>query len=146
MTTIISQVPARGVDNHSGGSYDRAAQMDLIETDPFHGVIQLLSGSTDVIPSTKAGNYIINTAGVDAMTLAAPPSGGPAAGGYDGIQIAIYSNTANAHTLTATALLQTGGTATGVLTWPAHAGAGVILRAYGGLWQLIQNNLVVLTS
>jgi hypothetical protein len=146
MTTIITQVPARGVDNHSGGSYDRTAQMDLIETDPFHGVIQILSGTTDAIPSTKAGNYIINTGSADAMTLSAPPAGGPAAGGYDGIQIALYSNTAFAHTLTATGLLQTGGTATGVLTFPAHAGAGVILRAYGGFWQLIQNNLVVLTS
>jgi hypothetical protein len=142
---------ARGVQNHAGGAYDAGAQSDIIQTDPLQGPIILLTGTADAInpygvnaPSSSplsSTNYMVNTGSADLMTLAAPVSGVD-----DGLSISIYSNTAFAHTLTSTGNFQTGGTATGVLTFAAHAGAGVLLRAYQGKWQIIGNNLVTLTS
>jgi hypothetical protein len=139
-------MPGRGPDNHSGGSYDRSAQRDIIETGPFHGAIQLLSGTADAISPYNGGNYIITTGSADAMTLAAPIAGALQNGGADNLQIAVVSNTAYAHTLTATGLLQTGAAGTGVLTFAAHAGAGFALRAYQGLWQLIGSIGITVTS
>jgi hypothetical protein len=104
-------------------------------------VLTVLTGSTDAIPPHTTATYLINTAGVDAMTLAAPTTGTD-----DGLVITLTSNTANAHTLTATSLLQTGGTAVTLLTWPAHPGASVTLMAVKGKWNIISNNVVVLTS
>lgn len=100
-----------------------------------------LSGTADAIPPHVSHTYVVTKAGVDAMTLAAPT-----ATTDDGIIITITSNTANAHTITATNLLQTGGTAVSVLTFAAHAGASVTLMAYQGKWNIISNNLVALTS
>jgi hypothetical protein len=147
MTTIISGAqPGRGIANHSGGAYDGGARQDLLDTWPFHNPITFLSGSGDAIPPNVAAQYLITTAGVDAMTLVAPASGGPLVGGSDGLMIAIVSNTAHAHTLTATGLLQTGASGTGVLTMAADAGCTIVLRAYQGLWQLISSNGITVTS
>lgn len=92
----------------------------------------LLSGSTDAVPANLSASYMVTTAGVDAMTLAAPT-----AVVDDGKTIVISSNTANAHTLTATGLLQCGTTAVNVATFAAHPGAGLTLRAYNGKWNVI---------
>ena len=134
----------RGLFNHSGGSFDQAEILDIVQTDPFQSnVITLLTGTADAVnPYNASGNnYIVNTGSADAMTLAAPVSTTD-----DGLVISIVSNTAFAHTLTSTGNFQTGGTATGVLTFAAHAGAAILLRAYQGKWQIIGNNLVTLTS
>lgn len=88
-----------------------------------------LSGSADAINPHVESNYVITKAGVDAMTLAAPT-----ATIDDGKVIQIDSTTANAHTLTATGLLNTGAAAVNVATFAAHAGASVRLRAYQGAW------------
>jgi hypothetical protein len=90
----------------------------------------LLSADGAVSPHLAA-NYIVTKAGVAALTLAAPT-----AGTDDGVTITITSNTANAHTLTATGLLQTGATATDAATFAAHAGAGLTLQAYQGKWMV----------
>src|SRR5579872_1774030 len=63
----------------------------------------VLSGSTDAIPPHAPGTYVVNSPGVDAMTLTAPT---PTTD--DNTIIVVTSNTANAHTITATGLLQTG--------------------------------------
>ena len=134
----------RGIFNHSGGSYDFSAQLDIAQTDPFQSsTIVVLTGTADVLNpyQGQGNNYIINTGSADAITLAAPVSGVD-----DNLTIAVVSNTAFAHTITSTGNFQTGGTATGVLTFAAHAGAGLTLRAYQGKWQIINNNLVTLTS
>jgi len=133
---------ARGLGSHSGGAYDKSATQDIIDGDSLQGPIILLSGSADAINPHVAGNYIVTTAGVDAMTLAAPT-----AGADDGLSINIYSNTAYAHTLTATGLLQTGQSGkTGVLTFAAYAGCGCTLRAYGGYWQVLSSQSMTYTS
>ncbi len=134
----------RGLFNHSGGSFDIAEMLDLVQTDPYQSAtITVLTGTTDVInPYNPFGNnYIVNTGSADAMTLAAPVSGTD-----DGLCVSIVSNTAQAHTLTSTGNLQTGASGTGVLTMAADAGCTILLRAYKGKWQLIGSTGITVTS
>jgi len=77
---------------------------------------------------------------VDAMTLAAPT-----AGLDDGLVIAIYSDTLNAHTITATSLLANGTALKTTATFAAFRGAGLVLRAFNGVWQVVANTAVTLT-
>jgi hypothetical protein len=90
-----------------------------------------VNGAIPVRPST---NYVITKAGVYAATLAAPT-----ADTDDGVRIEVISNTANAHTITATGLLQTGSASVNVATFAANAGAGLVLRAYQGKWQVVSS-------
>lgn len=94
--------------------------------------------------SVSSGNYaLITKAGVIALTLTAPT-----AGVQDGMRITIKAyNGANADTLTATSLLQTGGgsspytTATfGATT--AFVGASLTLEAYAGFWYVVASTNV----
>lgn len=84
------------------------------------------------IPPHVGHVYVITKAGVLADTLAAPT-----AGTDDGLEITVTSNTANAHTITATGLLQTGSASVNVATFAAFAGAGLTLMAYQGKWNVI---------
>lgn len=89
---------------------------------------QVLTTDGAVGPSAAA-TYVITKAGVLAMTLAAP-----VATTDDGKVIVITSNTANAHTLTATGLFQCGTAAVNLATFAAQKGAGLTLMAYQGKW------------
>lgn len=91
-----------------------------------------LSGSTDAIPIT-GGFYKVTTAGVDAMTLAAPTA--------DGIVLLVTSQTAQAHTITATSLLATGGSSSPytTATFAAKIGAGLMLVSLNSVWNLISS-------
>jgi hypothetical protein len=91
-----------------------------------------LTGSADALSPNVSANYIVNSTGVDAMTLAAPT-----AVVDDGKTIIVSSNGAHAHTITATGLLQTGSASVNVATFAAHAGAGLTLKAYNGYWNVI---------
>lgn len=85
-----------------------------------------------IAPGTPA-TYVITKAGVLADTLAAP-----VATTDDGKVITITSATANAHTLTATGLLQTGAAANANLaTFAAFPGAGLTLMAYQAKWYVL---------
>lgn len=88
--------------------------------------------------SVQSQTALLTKAGVDAMTLAAP-----VAGTQDGIVITIQSTTANAHTVTATGLFQCGTAAVNLATFPAQAGASIVLVAFNGKWVVASNNLVV---
>lgn len=93
-------------------------------------VYALTALTTDgAISPTTPANYVITKAGVLADTLAAPTS--------DGIVIMITSNTANAHTLTATNLFQCGTAANDLATFAAQAGAGLTIMSYGGKWNVL---------
>jgi predicted RecA/RadA family phage recombinase len=96
-----------------------------------------LTGAADAISPTVNGTYVINKAGVDAMTLAAPT-----ATTDDGVVITITSNTANAHTLTATGLFQDGAATVNVATFAAHPGAGLQLMAYQAKWNVLSANAI----
>jgi hypothetical protein len=101
-----------------------------------------LTGAADAINPAVAGFYVVKTAGVDAMTLAAPPASA------EGNIIQIWSDTTNAHTLTATTLLANGTALKTTATFPAFRGAGLILRACNGVWHVLSQGgagVVVLT-
>lgn len=94
-------------------------------------VLSLLTTDGAINPNTAA-TYVVTKAGVLASTLAAPT-----AGADDGKIITITSNTANAHTLTATGLLQTGTASVNLATFAAQKGAGLTLMAYQGKWNVL---------
>lgn len=125
-------IPARGL----GGSDTPFGKQDIIDADGFEGPVTELSGTTDAIDPTVPGNYVIKTAGVDAITI-----GAPRVGLDDNLSINIYSDTANAHTITApSAIITTGSTVLKTaITLLAFRGSGVTLRAYNGTWQVIGN-------
>lgn len=83
-----------------------------------------LTGSADAVDATKPGYYVIKRAGVDAITLATPLAAA------EGNIIEIWSDTANAHTVTAASTNFAVGAAANktVATFPARPGAGIALR------------------
>jgi len=109
------------------GAYTQDEQNALLgnQLDTAHQF--LVSGAID---PTTPGRYVITKAGVAAMTLAAP-----VAGRDDGLEIYIGSTTANAHTVTCPAgTFQAGVANNTVATFPAQAGAGIMLMAFNGKW------------
>src|SRR6185312_219386 len=90
-------------------------------------------------PPNQEVFIVLNKAGVAAMTLAAP------AADQNGLKLTITSNTANAHTVTATGLYQDGSTTTDVATFAAHAGAGLTIQAVNGKWNVINQNQITFT-
>lgn len=164
MTQIVTPDPTnivsgpRGVGARTGqaggGSYGFDAQQDIIDADCFQGSPTKLSGTTDNVtplgPLTQSGlqthlggNYEVETAGVDAMTGVAPT-----AGVDDGLTIGVYSDTTNAHTITFATNCVADGAAGGphhIITFAAFKGAGVLLRAWNGLWQVLGATGVTIT-
>lgn len=110
---------------------------------------EVLTGTTDVItggggslqnaPGSSAtssipivGTSFIETAGVDACTLAAPVAGAPSSGGNDGLSITIFDNSGHAHTVTTPANAIT--PSHHVLTFNGTQGSFVTLTARNGKW------------
>jgi hypothetical protein len=112
------------------------------------GAIEGTPGSFNTVPLSVNGAigpnasaaYVITKAGVLADTLAAPT-----VTTSDGVTIVVTSNTANAHTITATGLFQTGTATVNLATFAAFAGASITLMAYQGKWNVISLNAVVLS-
>lgn len=123
---------ARGISH--AGSFDSGAAQDIIDTNPFAGPITFLTGTADAINPHVAGNYVVKTGSADAMTLTAPT-----AGVDDGVMIQLWSDTAFAHTLTATSLLAGGTALKTTATFPAFRGAGMTLRAMNGVWHVVSS-------
>lgn len=91
-----------------------------------------LAGVADAVPSSVPGFYVVKTAGVNAMTLAVPPASA------EGNIISIWSDTTNAHTLTApSAIFAVGVALKTVGTFTAFRGCGVTLRVCNGVYHLI---------
>jgi hypothetical protein len=132
----------RGIGGrNSGGAYSQDGQQDLIDGDALQGGPTELSGTTDAINGSVPGNYLIKTAGVDAVTLTVPRVGLD-----DNLSIAIYSDTTNAHTVTLPSALFAAGVALKtVATFAAFRGAGLIVRAYNGSWQVISQSGITLS-
>lgn len=123
---------ARGIQHFGVFGADTGAG-DVQATDAFQNVPTVLSGSADVINPHVPGNYIVNTAGVDSITLALPTVGAD-----DNLSIAIYSATTNAHTITLpSAQLAAGVSLKTTAALAAFAGAGILLRAWNGTWQVV---------
>ncbi len=115
--------------NHT---HQSAAQGGLLP--PLKNPVNVLSVDTAISPHTS-GFYVITKGSAAHNTLAAPTVTTD-----DGVTIEISSDTAFAHVLTATGLLQTGAAAVNTATCSAFAGASLILRAYQGLWLVISQN------
>ena len=120
-----------------------AADGDVIEVMTTHVSVNNIvtaysaSGALALTPGTAA----ITKAGVAAMTLAAPTVA------QEGLTLTVVSQTANAHTITATGLIDdgvTGGSKT-TATFAAFAGASIVLMASNLKWAVISKNVVTIT-
>jgi len=92
-----------------------------------------LTGSTDALLFPLPDNtYYVQTAGVDAMTLALPVAGSLANGGDDTKRIRVVDAGGHAHTITGPSgsLVP----AHHLLTFGGTAGSAVTLEAFGGVW------------
>jgi hypothetical protein len=123
---------ARAVGTHTG-AFDAGAAQDVVDTDALQGPIKILTGTADAINPHVSGNYIIQSASANAITL-----GAPTAGVDDGLSISIaVDSTSLAHTITATALIANGTALKTTVTPAQFKGAGIVLRAFNGVWHVI---------
>lgn len=129
---------ARGLF-HPGAQAGDAFQ-DQYDVDAFSAPPTLFTGTADVINPHVAANIVIKSGSADAMTLAAPT-----AGVDDFLSLQIWSDTLFAHTITATSLFANGTALKTTATFAAFRGAGISLRAFNGVWQVIGNTAVTLT-
>jgi hypothetical protein len=128
--TIVTPTIASFVNaNHT---HQTAAQGGLLPPSKYPLTIQSIDGAID--PHTSAA-YVITKGSAAALTLAAPTVTTD-----DGVQIVITSNSAFAHVLTATGLLQTGAATVNTATNSAFAGSSYTLMAYQGKWNVISQN------
>ena len=103
--------------------------------DPPVGGLQVITGATVAVTvSPTSGNYVINSTGVTTATLAAPTSGI-----QDGTVIMFTSNTAHAHVISASGLINNGATGSpfNTATLAAFPGASITFMAFGGKWNVI---------
>jgi hypothetical protein len=92
-----------------------------------------LAGLTDAIPAGVAGFYVIKSAAANLMTLAAPTAA------QEGNIIDIWSDTAFAHTITATSLFAGGTALKTTATFPAFRGAGMKLRVCNLVYHVLSS-------
>lgn len=122
-------------ENFSGGSLTTSKDY------PFNlGSLNLpaiqLTGSADAINPSLPANYVIKTAGVDAMTIATPTVA------QEGNYFYISSDTANAHTLTAASACFSNGTAaTTVVTFKAFKGSNLVFVVRNLTYHVISSNV-----
>lgn len=96
-----------------------------------------LGGAADALTGA-AGIFVVKTAGVDAITIPTPTAA------MEGNVVEVWSDTANAHTITAaSACVAAGQALKTVITFPAFRGAGVKLCARNLTWQIIGQGGVV---
>jgi hypothetical protein len=140
-TTITAPTPGPLVPTASPDSDTAVGQAANL---PFQ--YEVLTGTTDVIQggggglgsvnggaaAPICGTSFIETAGVDAATLAVPAAGAPSAGGNDGLEITIVDNSGHAHTVTAPANSIV--PAHHLLTFNGTRGSFVTLVARNGVW------------
>lgn len=154
-TTITAQSPGPMV---APTSPDYDTVLGQSSNLPFQ--FEVLTGTTDVItggggsldlpPGTIpagqsaaqatsvpiCGTSFIETAGVDACTLATPVAGSPAQGGNDGLEITIIDNSGHAHTVTAAANVIV--PSHHLLTFGGTQGSFITLVARNGKWIPVQ--------
>ena len=110
------------------GCYDSSAAKQIQDV-TCNGDYVALTGSADPMPFPAIVQ--LNTAGVNATTLASPIAGTQPAGD-DGKTIFVYDNTGNAHTITTASnkILPS----KHILTFNATVGSNAWLIAVGGVW------------
>jgi hypothetical protein len=155
MTQIAAKNPGTMVGPNSPDADTVLGQSSNL---PFQ--FEVLTGTTDVITggggpldlppglsTTQStpicGTSFIETAGVDACTLAQPVAGAPSAGGNDGLEITIIDNSGHAHTVTCSA----GGITPShhLITFNGTQGSFVTLVARNGYWIPVQSSGVTIS-
>lgn len=141
-TLVTAPHPQPLIPSTSPDSDDVVAQAENLRAQ-----FEVLTGTTDVIQgggggltalvsangaTPVSGKSLINTAGVDACTLATPVAGDPSQGGNDGLTIEIVDLGGHAHTVTTAANKINGNKH--VATFPGTVGARIVLTAYNGVW------------
>lgn len=140
-TMISAPVPGNLVPSSSPDSSTILGEAANL---PFQ--YEVLTGTTDVIQggggsaaavsggaaAPICGTSFIETAGVDACTLAAPVAGPVSQGGNDGLEITIIDNGGHAHTVTAPANSIV--PAHHLLTFGGTRGSFITLIARNGVW------------
>jgi len=120
-----------------------AANNDVIEVLPVNapGSNTVTAYDANGALAIAPGTATLTKAGVNAMTLAAPTVA------QEGLILRVVSQTANAHTITATGLIDdgvTGGSKT-TATFAAFAGASIELMASNLKWAVISRNNVTVS-
>lgn len=122
----------------SGATIPAGQSLTVLGTFTKSGPVPLVIVSgNQAIPANTSATYVVTKGSICAMTLAAPT-----VTTSDGVEITITSNTAFAHTLTATGLLQTGSASINQANFGAFAGCTIRLMAYQGKWNVISVNVV----
>lgn len=124
---------ARGVKHFGAFGADTAAG-DVTQADAFQGLPVALTGTADALNIYGfSTNFVITTGSADATTIPLP-----VAGADDNLSVAVWSATAFAHSVTLpSAQLANGAALKTSATLAAFAGAGILLRAWNGTWQVI---------
>lgn len=139
---------AQGTTNYPGAldaARENPSNMDsseaaMLAVQAKLGVARLFAANGAI--DLASGECLLTKAGVNAMTLAAPPTS------MNGQRVVIISTTANAHTVTATDLIHDGvtGGAKDLATFAAFPGASLELMAYAGAWYVVGTNAVTITG
>lgn len=149
MSQITAQTPGPMVPVNSPDYDTIVGQSSNL---PFQ--YEVLTGTTDVITGGAGvlgngavppicGTSFIETAGVDACTLAQPVAGSPASGGNDGLEITIVDNGGHAHTVTCAASGIT--PAHHLVTFGGTQGSFITLLARNGKWIPVQQSGVTVS-
>jgi hypothetical protein len=148
-TSITVQTPGPMVPTNSPDYDTIVGQSSNL---PFQ--FEVLTGTTDVITGGAGllgngstppicGTSFIETAGVDACTLAAPATGSPSSGGNDGLEITIIDNSGHAHTVTTAANGIT--PAHHLATFNGTQGSFITFLARNGKWIPVQSTGVTVS-
>jgi hypothetical protein len=101
----------------------------------------VLSGGADAIPAHTSATYMVTTAGVDAMTIAAPTVTTD-----DGLLIKVVTNTNAAHTITFTGgTLRPGTAAVTTVNFFSFRGSSITIMAWQGNWYVMAANVASYT-
>jgi hypothetical protein len=123
---VVADIPPTGYTSLASALFE-GAQQDSVDT---------LTGATDAI--LFPGSVFINTAGIDACTLATPTTPGD-----DGMLLTIFDESGHAHTVTTAA--NKIAPAHSLITFNGTVGSFCQLEAKGGLWWPRANSGVVIS-
>lgn len=102
----------------------------------FAPALLAIDGAIAVRPSAT---YSITKGSAAALTLAAPTTGTD-----DGVTITVTSNSAFAHVITATGLINGGTAAVNTATFAAFKGASITFYALSAKWNVLSSNAITL--
>ena len=116
-----------------------------VNTRPPYTDFQFTIGANGALPTfadiRPVTVNLTKATALSATTLAAPSAAN------DGLKVTITSQTAAAHVITATSLINDGATGAphSTLTFAAFAGASIVLQAQNALWNVVANNNVTVS-